>query len=96
MSTYTVINGRNVETIEGRMAATDVAVAFGEDWSALGFARFELARNAAQGAIDAMVSGWTELERVAATAPGRSVYGDSGGLWLTAYQVEQVRAQLAN
>lgn len=89
----TTINGRAVETIEGRMAATDVAVAIAEDYAQLGYRSHGEARNAVQAAVEQMAADWSELQRVAAGAPGMALYGRSGGWWLTPHQVDQVRAQ---
>ena len=90
------INGRNVEISADRYSANDVAVAIAEDYRALGYATHGQARNAVTAVIDDMAAGWTELVRVASAAASKAAgYGDDGSVWLTAYQVEQVRAAVA-
>ena len=90
----TTTNGRNIDTSAGRYSADDVAVAIAENYRALGCASHGQARNEVTQVIDGMVAGWTELERVASAAASKAAgYGDDGSVWLTAHQVDAVRAR---
>lgn len=86
----TTINGRAVETISGRVNATDLAIALAENYAAMGYRTHGDARNAADQVIDEMYSAMSELQRVAAKAPGMKRYGATGGVWLTQHQAELV------
>ena len=90
------INGRAVETINGRFAATDVAIALAENYAAMGYRTHGAARNAISEAIAEMCASWSELQMVAAKAPGIARYGATGGVWLTQHQLDVLRDQLAN